>query len=397
MDEIDNNFPYHFDSLSRSVSSSSSNGGIEETAQPQEGAGVHSKAPQNLNEIYDMHAINNNFGTMRATCMSPVVNMAARSDSKQSFSEIENLCQHLGVDTTDRKSTSTPIHVVTTISSFPPGITRTASYGSEFKPAFLYTSQDESNLQELIGVGLSFDEYNTDVGLNIESPSVAPTISSSSINAWKVAEPKITDIAPPQDILQQNSELHKPVAPTSVNKARTQSQATIKSSTYPQPQSKSPYSKSWHPDGEDVELFECVINILKSYTLGVKEIIGLRQILRNKFGDPYVNRFNKKLSSKSLLWRYMDNENRLKDVVKQRAKKFTLVVKNETSMFYLSITDHIPEGFSRWAPRSDPNFLLNDISRRVNNKKDPRAAEGPNFIEEGDITLLAQPTWSRRK
>merc|ERR1711916_393480 len=52
-------------------------------------------------------------------------------------------------------------------------------------------------------------------------------------------------------------------------------------------------NKVWHPDADDVELFDCVLNTLKSYTLGVKEIIGLRQILRNKFGDQYVNRFNK--------------------------------------------------------------------------------------------------------
>ena len=81
-----------------------------------------------------------------------------------------------------------------------------------------------------------------------------------------------------------------------------------------QPTKTGVHSKGWHPDSDDIELFDCVANILKSYTLGVKEIIGLRQILRNKFGD-HVNRFNKNYRP-SLYYGYAENENRLKELVK---------------------------------------------------------------------------------
>merc|ERR1712065_73297 len=76
------------------------------------------------------------------------------------------------------------------------------------------------------------------------------------------------------------------------------------------------FVRGWVPDKDDIELFDSILSVLKTYTLGIKELIGVRQVLRNKFGDMWVNRFNKKLSSKSLLWRYYSNEKRLLDLIK---------------------------------------------------------------------------------
>ena len=76
-------------------------------------------------------------------------------------------------------------------------------------------------------------------------------------------------------------------------------------------------------------------------------------------------------------------------------------MKNETSMFYLCTTDNVPEGFSRWAPRHDPNWSVN---ASLDNKKGAKkgasssTSKGPQYFDEySDVTLLSQPSWKKTK
>jgi len=433
MDEIEN-FPYEFESLSRSVSSSSSiagEGGSGETSfQQQEGGNPSnfiSKTPPLLfNEMFGVFNSSSNFSFdgNRNFSFSPVATMPVRSDSKQSMQDIENLCRSLSAcKSTGSFNLMTSISISPTLSatvnvnnsdskvehidvemdSRPPGFTRMPSFGTEFKPAYLYTQKEESQVESLIG--LTFDEQGSyDIGLSIDN-GISPKVTGAdkAMTMPLIAEKKtsikndsfsssyssiVAESKAPYIHKQQNSRYEQN---TSLSQ-QSQHQKIINGGTL---------TKVWHPDTDDVELFACVLNTLKSYTLGVKEIIGLRQILRNKFGDQYVNRFNKKLSSKSLLWRYNENELRLIELVKARSRKFTLVVKNETSMFYLCTTDNIPEGFSRWIPRSDPTWATDVATPTMDNNKKgikkqlpTKTTKGPHYLDEqSDVTLLAQPPW----
>jgi hypothetical protein len=277
------------------------------------------------------------------------------------------------------------------------------SFGTEFKPAYLYTQKEESQIESLIG--LTFDEQcSYDIGLSIDS-GVSPkaTGADKAMATPLVAEKKasIKSTSFPSPYSSTVVELKVPHIHKQQNGRYEQNASLGQLSQQQKIINGGTLNKVWHPDADDVELFDCVLSTLKSYTLGVKEIIGLRQILRNKFGDQYVNRFNKKLSSKSLLWRYNENERRLKELVKARSRKFTLVVKNETSMFYLCTTDNIPEGFSRWIPRSDPTWATDVATPTMDNNKKgikkqlpTKTTKGPHYLDEqSDVTLLAQPPW----
>ena len=197
----------------------------------------------------------------------------------------------------------------------PPGLSRMPSVGSVFKPSFLITPDQESKIQELIG--LDFDIPNV---YESNDADLYPSIPNDVLTYRRPHPSRQAD---------NGGIILKSKGGTFNNKS---------------------FVRGWVPDKDDIELFDSILSVLKTYTLGIKELIGVRQVLRNKFGDMWVNRFNKKLSSKSLLWRYCSNEKRLLDLIKCRAKKFTLVIKNETSMFYLSTPYHVPEGFSVWTP-----------------------------------------------
>lgn len=471
MDEIEN-FPYEFESISRSVSSSSSIAGEggETISYNQENGGTplnySSKTPPILfNEMLGVFTGSNgnllsyegNTAATRGLNFSPIAGgamMPVRTDSKQSIQDIENLCRSLA----DSKSTGGNVNVMTSISisptlptfssrsvhdnndnnniklddNRPPGFTRLPSFGTEFKPAYLYTQQEESQVESLIG--LTFDEQTTsyDIGLSIDgviSPKVVSTktIATATKNEEEakletdmplVAETKSSSFS--YSSILTESETHK-YHPHPQKQQKGSKSIPLSSTDHQNVVNKvsnggvSNYNnscgKGWHPDADDTELFDCVLNIMKSYTLGVKDIIGLRQVLRNKFGDAYVNRFNKKLSSRSLLWRYNENETRLKELVKVRSRKFTLVIKNETSMFYLCTPDIIPDGFSRWVPRSDPNWTvanviiptpsIDDNSKKGSSKKQSqptKASKGSRYLDEQtDVTFLAQPVWKGSK
>jgi hypothetical protein len=209
----------------------------------------------------------------------------------------------------------------------PPGLSRIPSAGSVFKPSFLFSQEQESEIEALIG-------------LNVDELHVNEVVTIPQIQKVHTSHP------------QANSEVCE------VHHVDSRSKPII---CYQRS-----FSKNWVPDQDDIELFDCVLSILKTYTLGIKELIGVRQVLRNKFGDAWVNRFNKKLSSKSLLWRYSSNERRLADLIRTRAKKFTLVVKKETSMFYLCVPELVPNGFTIWRPSShDFEFDLHSEARRL--------------------------------
>jgi hypothetical protein len=104
----------------------------------------------------------------------------------------------------------------------------------------------------------------------------------------------------------------------------------------------------WSPGLLDMELFDIIIQIFSTYTLGVKELVGVRQIIKNKYGNQYVNKFNKLLSSKSLLWRDPYVYKELDICLRKRSSKFIMLVKKENKMFYLCKPDKIPEGFYVW-------------------------------------------------
>ena len=99
----------------------------------------------------------------------------------------------------------------------------------------------------------------------------------------------------------------------------------------------------WSPGLLDMELFDIIIQIFSTYTLGVKNLIGVRQIIKKKYGNQYVNKFNKLLSSKSLLWRDPYVYKELDICLRKRSSKFIMLVKKENKMFYLCKPDKIPE------------------------------------------------------
>lgn len=104
----------------------------------------------------------------------------------------------------------------------------------------------------------------------------------------------------------------------------------------------------WSPGLLDMELFDIIIQIFSTYTLGIKDLIGVRQIIKNKYGHSYVNKFNKLLSSKSLLWRDPYVYKELDICLKKRSSRFIMVVKKENKMFYLCHPGKIPNGFYIW-------------------------------------------------
>ena len=106
--------------------------------------------------------------------------------------------------------------------------------------------------------------------------------------------------------------------------------------------------QEWVPSNIDIQLFHIIIEIFKNYTMGIKDIIGVRQIIKNKYGNNFVNKFNKLLSSKSLLWKVPHIYKELDICLKKRSNKFIMVVKNENKMFYLIKPGIIPEGFYVW-------------------------------------------------
>lgn len=91
------------------------------------------------------------------------------------------------------------------------------------------------------------------------------------------------------------------------------------------------------------ELYVNVEKCLSCYTLGKKNIIGLRQILINKYGESWVNKFNKIISSKSYVWHYY-NKNFM-ELLKKKSNRFILVIKKSTNMFYICQNDNIPPGY----------------------------------------------------
>jgi len=70
-------------------------------------------------------------------------------------------------------------------------------------------------------------------------------------------------------------------------------------------------------------------------------------------------------------------------------------------MFYLCTPENIPEGFSRWIPRSDPTWATSVATPSMDNDKKgikkqlpTKTTKGPRYLDEqSDVTLLAQPSW----
>ena len=93
------------------------------------------------------------------------------------------------------------------------------------------------------------------------------------------------------------------------------------------------------------ELFYLIKNIFDTYELGKKNIIGLRQILKQKIGEKYLKKFDKKLSFKSSFWRNKKYINLFKNVIQDTSNEFKIVLNINTSMIYLSKPDYFEDRF----------------------------------------------------
>ena len=111
-----------------------------------------------------------------------------------------------------------------------------------------------------------------------------------------------------------------------------------------------PVKKNWVPSENEIKLFHIIIDKLNEYTLGQKEYIGLRQLLKNKIGEEFVSQFNKLLSSRSLLWKDPYVCCTLNECLNRRSSKFKLIVKEENQMFFLCKPSILPNGFYAWNP-----------------------------------------------
>lgn len=96
---------------------------------------------------------------------------------------------------------------------------------------------------------------------------------------------------------------------------------------------------------DDDELFNLIKNIFDTYELGKKNIIGLRQILKQKIGEKYLKKFDKKLSFKSSFWRNKKYINIFKNVIQDKSNEFKIVLNIKTSMIYLSKLDYFEDRF----------------------------------------------------
>ena len=94
------------------------------------------------------------------------------------------------------------------------------------------------------------------------------------------------------------------------------------------------------------ELYLNVEKCLNCYTLGKKNIIGLRQLLINKYGECWVNKFNKILNSKSYVWNYYNKD--FCRLLTKRSNRFTIVIKKLTNMFYICKNGNIPDGYRKY-------------------------------------------------
>ena len=93
------------------------------------------------------------------------------------------------------------------------------------------------------------------------------------------------------------------------------------------------------------ELFLLIKNIFDTYELGKKNIIGLRQILKQKIGEKYLKKFDKKLSFKSSFWKNKKYTNIFKNVLQNKLNEFKIVLNINTSMIYLSKPDYFEDRF----------------------------------------------------
>ena len=96
---------------------------------------------------------------------------------------------------------------------------------------------------------------------------------------------------------------------------------------------------------DDDELFYLIKNIFYTYELDKKNIIGLRQILKQKIGEKYLKKFDKKLSFKSSFWRNKKYKNIFKNIIQNRENEFKIVLNINTSMIYLSKSDYFENRF----------------------------------------------------
>ena len=94
------------------------------------------------------------------------------------------------------------------------------------------------------------------------------------------------------------------------------------------------------------ELYLNVEKCLNCYTLGKKNIIGLRQLLINKYGESWVNKFNKILNSRSYVWNYYNKD--FCRLLTKRSNRFTIVIKKLTNMFYICKNGSIPDGYRKY-------------------------------------------------
>lgn len=100
---------------------------------------------------------------------------------------------------------------------------------------------------------------------------------------------------------------------------------------------------------KDYEMFDKFKKIIPMYTLGKKEIIGLRQLFKIKVGEDWVNKHNHSFSYKNKIWRHEDFKSIFKMIIIERVGHFILVIKEKTGMLYLvNSRSKIPDGFKMY-------------------------------------------------
>ena len=100
---------------------------------------------------------------------------------------------------------------------------------------------------------------------------------------------------------------------------------------------------------DDHEMFEIFQKIIPKYTMGIKEIIGLRQLFKKKIGEDWVNKHNHSFSFKNKIWKHDDYKSLFKMIITERIDHFILVIKKQTGMLYLvNSRSKIPDGFKMY-------------------------------------------------
>lgn len=95
-----------------------------------------------------------------------------------------------------------------------------------------------------------------------------------------------------------------------------------------------------------------ILDILYEFRLNEgQNIYALRQKLKNKFGNEYVERQNKIMNFNHDFWKNEIFLNDLHECLYKRRFHFKLIIKNQSNNFYMAKPDlEVPYGFRSFSP-----------------------------------------------